>query len=72
MCLIVTLVMLVLAIQNLINQQWSIGVLQLVIASGFALLLWRNIQLTRCERNKECSTCTLPTWLSKAFQKKKK
>jgi hypothetical protein len=72
MCLIVTLVMLVLAIQNLINQQWSIGVLQLVIASGFALLLWRNIQLTRCERNKTCSQCSLPKWLQNPFKKKEK
>jgi len=70
MCLIVTIVMLIMAIQNLIHQQWSMGVLQLVIALGFAFMLWRNIQQVRCSRNGNCSSCSLPNWISKYFQKK--
>ena len=70
MCLIVTLIMLVFAIQNLINQQWSIGILQLVIALGFAFMLWRNIQQVRCSRNGDCSSCSLPVWITKYFTKK--
>jgi len=70
MCLIVTLVMLGFAIQNLLHQQWSIGVLQLVIAIGFAFMLWRNIQQVRCERDGNCNSCSLPTWITKYFKKK--
>jgi len=71
MCLIITLVMLVMAIQNLINGYYNMGVLQLVIALGFAFMLWRNIQITRCERNGNCNGCTLPKWLTGAFGKKR-
>ncbi|QOR62455.1 hypothetical protein ACM66Z_02980 [Sulfurovum sp. ST-21] len=70
MCLIVTILMLVLSIQNLINHQWSIGILQLVIAIGFTIILGRNIQMSRCERTGECSGCTLPNWLTRWFRKR--
>jgi len=72
MCLIVTVIMLVLAIQNLIAGYYNMGALQLVIALGFAFLLWRNIQLTRCERSGNCSGCTLPKWLGRLLGKEEK
>ena len=43
MCLIVTLVMLGVAIQSFIQQQWLAGILQLIIALGFMSLLIHNI-----------------------------
>jgi len=64
--------MLVMAIQNLLHQQWSMGVLQVVIALGFAFMLWRNIQQVRCDRDGNCNSCSLPTWITKHFQKKEK
>ncbi|BAF72756.1 hypothetical protein SUN_1809 [Sulfurovum sp. NBC37-1] len=72
MCLIITLIMLVLSIQNLMEGYYNIGILQLVIALGFAFMLWRNIQITRCERSGNCSGCTLPKWLTKWFRKEEK
>ncbi|MBD3788852.1 MAG: hypothetical protein IE885_00530 [Campylobacterales bacterium] len=71
MCLIVTILMLILAIQNLLQAQWLMGIVQLLIALGFLVLLIRNIRLTRCERNGNCdTTCILPAWLTKRFRKK--
>jgi len=73
MCLIVTVIMLVLSIQNLMQQQWLIGTVQLFIALGFLLLLLRNIRKTRCEKNGGCDNgCTITGWLSKLFSKKDK
>ena len=72
MCLIITLIMLVLSIQNLMEGYYNIGILQLVVALGFAFMLWRNIQMTRCERSGNCSGCTLPAWLTKWFRKEEK
>jgi hypothetical protein len=63
--------MLVLSIQNLMGGYYNIGILQLVIALGFAFMLWRNIQITRCERSGNCSGCTLPKWLTSWFKKEK-
>jgi len=71
MCLIITLVMLVLAIQSLLSHQWLAGSIQLLIAVGFMLLLIRNIRITRCERKGNCDNfCMLPEWLTKIFKKK--
>ena len=70
MCLIVTIIMLALSIQNLMEGYYNIGILQLMIALGFAFMLWRNIQKVRCDRNGNCSGCTLPNWLTKWFTKK--
>jgi len=73
MCLIITLVMLVLAIQSLLSHQWLAGSIQLLIAIGFMILLIRNIRITRCERNGNCDNfCILPDWLTKLFRKKEK
>jgi hypothetical protein len=70
MCLIVSIVMLIMALQNLYYQQWSIGVLQFVIALGFGFMLWRNIRLTQCERSGNCDSCALPQWITKYFTKR--
>ncbi|WP_082791979.1 hypothetical protein [Sulfurovum riftiae] len=70
MCLIITIIMLVLAIQNLIAGYYNMGILQLVIALGFAFMLWRNIQKVRCDRGGNCSSCVLPQWLTGLFGKK--
>jgi len=70
MCLIITILFLIMGIQNLIEGYYNMAALQLLIALGFAFMLWRNIQLTRCERTGECSGCTLPNWLTKWFRKR--
>ena len=71
MCLIVTIVMFVLAIQNLMQHYWMMGSLQLMLAFVFAFMLWRNIQMARCDRNGNCNTCMLPEWITSFFNKKK-
>ncbi len=71
MCLIVTLIMFGLAIQNIIQKHWIIGGIQFLIAMGFLLLLLRNIQKVRCDRDGSCSNgCILTGWISKFFPKK--
>ena len=70
MCLIVTIVMFVFAIQNLMQSYWMMGSLQLMLAFFFLFLLWRNIQMVRCDRNGNCNSCMLPDWITKRFQKK--
>ncbi|MEA3433490.1 MAG: hypothetical protein U9R13_02820 [Campylobacterota bacterium] len=71
MCLIVTIIMLVLSIQNLIQHQWITGIVQLIIALGFLLLLIRNIRKARCDKNGGCvDGCLLPDWMSTLFKKK--
>ena len=73
MCLIITLVMLVLAIQNLMIENWLTGGVQLIIAIAFLLLLINNIQRTRCERNGTCyNGCSLTNWITDLFKKKEK
>ncbi len=69
MCLIITILFLVMGIQNLIEGYYNMAALQLLISAGFAFMLWRNIQMTRCERTGNCNGCTLPNWLTKWFQK---
>jgi hypothetical protein len=64
--------MFILAIQNLMQHYWMMGMLQLVLAFIFLFLLWRNIQVARCDRNGNCSGCMLPDWLTNFFQKKEK
>lgn len=71
MCLIVTIIMLVLSIQNLMQHQWLTGIVQLLIALGFLVLLLRNIQKARCDRNGGCDNgCMITGWVSKLFKKK--
>jgi len=71
MCLIVTIIMLVLSIQNLIEQQWLTGIVQLIIALAFLVLLIRNIRKARCDKNGGCTDgCLLTDWISKLFKKK--
>jgi len=72
MCLIITILFLVMGIQNLINGYYNMATLQIFIALGFAFMLWRNIQMTRCERTGECSGCRLPGWLTRWFDKKER
>ena len=71
MCLIVTLVMLVLAIQSFIQQQWMAGTIQLIISLGFLALLIRNIIAIRHQKQ-GCDTelCTGTNWVSNLFSKK--
>lgn len=71
MCLIIILIMFVLAIQNMIQEHWIIGGLQFLIAIGFFVLLLRNIQKARCDRNGSCNNrCVLTGWITKFFSKK--
>ena len=71
MCLIVTIIMFGLAIQNFIQQQWLAGSTQLIIALGFLALLIRNIISVRNQK-KGCSTtgCSITDWFSNLFKKK--
>lgn len=68
MCLIVTIVMFIFAVQNLIQGYIMMGLLQLVLAFVFLFLLWRNIQMARCDRSGNCNSCTLPEWVTKWFK----
>lgn len=70
MCLIITIVMFVLAVQNLIQGYVMMGALQLVLAFVFLFLLWKNIQMARCDRNGNCNACMLPDWITNIFKKK--
>ncbi|HIP27624.1 MAG TPA: hypothetical protein EYG82_00415 [Sulfurovum sp.] len=71
MCLIVTLVMFVLAIQSFIQHQWMAGTVQLIISLGFLALLIRNVIAVKNQRQ-SCDTelCTGTNWISKMFKKK--
>ena len=57
MCLIVTLVMFVLAVQSFMQHQWLAGTLQLIISLGFLALLIPNIIAVKNQQqgcDKEC------------------
>ncbi len=72
MCLIVTIVMLVLAIQSFFQHQWMAGTVQLIIALGFLTLLVRNIIAVRNQKQ-GCSTgCSMTDWFTNLFKKKEK
>ena len=71
MCLIVTIIMLVLSIQNLMQHQWLVGIVQLIKALGFLQMRIRNIQKARCDRNGGCDNgYMITTWIGKLFNKK--
>ena len=71
MCLIITIIMFVLAIQNLMQTHWIVGGVQFIIALGFFILLLRNIQKARCDREGSCdNACMLTAWIRKIFPKK--
>jgi len=73
MCVIITIIMLGFAIQNMMIENWLTGLTQLIIALGFLLLLINNIHKTRCERNGTCySGCSVTNWIGNFFKKKKK
>ena len=71
MCLIVTIVMFVLAIQSLLQEQWIAGAMQLIIALGFFALLIRNIMAVRNQKQ-GCTTtgCGMTDWFTNLFKKK--
>ena len=69
MCLIVTILMMVFAMQSFMLKNWAMGAFQLAVALGFLALLIRNIRITRYERDGNCNSC-MPTWLSRLFSKK--
>lgn len=73
MCLIVMLVMLILAVQSLLQGQYLAGSMQLIIALGFAALLIRNIMAVR-EMKESCNTtgCTGTSWFTDLFKKREK
>ncbi len=71
MCLIVTLVMFILAIQNFMQQEYKAGTIQFIIALGFLALLIRNIMAVRHQKQ-GCSTsgCKMTDWFTHLFKKK--
>ena len=71
MCLIITIIMLGLSIQNLLAQNWLTGATQLVIALSFLLLLINNIRQTKAMRDGTCyDGCRVTNWFSKLFKKR--
>ena len=71
MCFIISIVTLILAIQNLIAQNYLTGFVQLTISIGFILLLINNIRRTRCERDgTSCNGCLVTNWIGSLFKKK--
>lgn len=73
MCVIITLVMFVLAIQSFIQEQWMAGTIQLVISLGFFALLLRNMIAVR-DQKQGCSTrgCGITDWFAALFKKGEK
>jgi len=73
MCLIITIIMLGFSIQNLMAHNWLTGVVQLIIAIGFILLLLNNIRKTNAMRKGiTCEKgCYLTDWITKIFKKKR-
>ena len=70
-CLIITIIMLGLSIQNLLIENWLTGIVQLIIALGFVLLLVNNIRQTRAIKNGTCdSGCRATNWIGNLFKKK--
>ncbi len=55
MCLIITIIMFGLAIQNFIDSNWLTGMLELSVSFGFIFLLLRNIEQVRCEKTGKCN-----------------
>lgn len=71
MCVIITVIMLGFAIQNLISENWLVGGSQLLIALAFLLLLINNIRRTRAERAGQCyNGCSITNWISDLLKKK--
>ncbi len=71
MCLILTIVMFVLAIQSLLQHQWLAGTVQLIIALGFLALLVRNIIAVRNQKQGCTSSgCSMTDWFTNLFKKK--
>jgi len=71
MCVIITIVMLILAIENLLSKNYLTGIVQITISIGFLLLLINNIRRTRCERNGTCyNGCYITNWIKSLFRKR--
>jgi len=60
------------SIQNLLIENWLTGIVQLIIALGFVLLLVNNIRKTRAMRNgKTCDKdCAVTNWIGNLFKKR--
>jgi len=72
MCLVITIIMLGFAIQNLFSQNWITGITQLIIAFGFLAFLINNIKKTKCERDGSCyNGCSITNWFSQLIKKDK-
>ena len=71
MCLIVTIIMIILAVQNLMQAHWVVGGVQLVVALGFLALLMHNIQKVQCNREGGCiNGCSITNWIGNISKKK--
>lgn len=71
MCVVITIIMLGLAIQNLLASNWLTGGVQLLIALGFLLLLINNIRRVRAERAGQCyNGCSVTNWIGGLFKRK--
>ena len=74
MCLIIIIIMLGFSIQNLLIENWLTGIVQLIIALGFVLLLVNNIRQTRAMKNgTTCDKgCAVTNWIGNLFKKREK
>ena len=72
MCLIITIIMLGLGVSNFMAHNYATGVVQILIALGFVLLLINNIRRTKAERAGECyNGCQVTNWIGNLFKKRK-
>ena len=70
MCLIVTIVMFVLAVQNLMQGYVMMGALTTALGFCISLFTLEKLQAARCDRNGNCNSCMLPDWVTNIFKKK--
>ena len=64
MCLVITIIIFGFAVQNLMIENWLIGVSQLVIALGFLLLLINNIRRMKALKSGRCyNGCRITNFL---------
>ena len=73
MCLIITIVLTLLAVQNLLAGAYLMGAFQALVAAGFTYMLWSNIVYVMKSKG-QCSTtgCGISEVIGNFLKKKKK
>ena len=73
MCLIVTIVLIALSIQNLLDGAYMMGAFEALVASGFTYMLWSNIVFVMKNKG-QCATsgCGISDVIGNFLKKKTK